>query len=77
MPFRVHSRNFTPLILLILGGLSPIGCGPARTGPIKPAAPFTAEERREFEKRASSTLAQEREQRKQERLQPIVPEPVP
>jgi len=77
MPFRVHSRNFTPLILLILGGLSPIGCGPTRTGPIKPAAPFTAEERREFEKRANASLAQEREQKKQERVQPIVPEPVP
>jgi hypothetical protein len=77
MPFRVEARNITPLILVILGGLSPIGCGPAHTGPIKPAAPLTAEERREFEKRASSTFAQEREQRKQERLQPIVPEPVP
>jgi hypothetical protein len=77
MPFRVHSRNFTPLILLILGGLSSIGCGPARTGPIKPAAPFTAEERREFEKRANASLTQEREQKKQERVQPIVPEPVP
>ena len=77
MPFRVHSRNFTPLILLTLGGLSLFGCGPTRTGPIKPAAPFTAEERRKFEKRANASLAQEREQKKQERLQPIVPEPVP
>jgi hypothetical protein len=77
MPFRVEARNITPLILVILGGLSLIGCGPARTGPIKPAAPFTAEERREFEKRANAALAEEREQRKQERLQPIVPAPVP
>ena len=77
MPFRVEARNITPLILVILGGLSPIGCGPTRTRPIKPAAPFTAEERREFEKRANASLAQEREQKKQERLQPIVPEPVP
>ena len=77
MPSRIEARSITPLILVILGGLSPIGCGPARTGPIKPAAPFTAEERREFEKRANASLAQEREQKKQERVQPIVPEPVP
>jgi len=77
MPFRVPARNTTLLVLVILGGLSPIGCGSAPTGPIKPAPPLTAEERREFEERFSAVLAKEREQRKQERLQPIVPEPVP
>jgi hypothetical protein len=77
MPFRVEARSITPLILVVLGGLSPIGCGPARTGPIKPAVPLTAEERREFEKRANAALAQEQKQQKQERLQPIVPAPVP
>lgn len=77
MPCRVEARNITPLILVILGGLSPIGCGSTHTGPIKPAPPLTAEERREFEERFSAVLAKEREQRKQERLQPLVPEPVP
>ena len=77
MPSRIEARSITPLILLMLGGLSPLGCGSAPTGPIKPAPPLTAEERREFEKRFSAVLAQEREQKKQERLQRIVPEPVP
>ena len=72
MPFRVPTRNTTWLVLVMLGGLSPIGCGSAPTGPIKPAPPLTAEERREFEERFSAVLAKEREQRKQEQLRPIV-----
>jgi hypothetical protein len=77
MPSRVEARNITLLILVMLGGLSPIGCGSSPTGPIKPAPPLTAEERQEFEERFSAALAKEREQRKQELLQPIVPDPVP